>query len=271
MTFESAASAFGRQALSGVVVAAVHWIAIAWVIQEPAIPEEESQTGGAFVIELAAVTASPDEERRDIAVGENSEEVAPVVASAAKQAAAAAPEKVDDDPPVPEVNQSPPEDAVPKPPEKVVKETEPEQHQAQARKAASVAPVSASEAAAPERIENADKVSDKPTGQNEGLSRIDRRAIANWQRDLVVHLSRYKRYPLKARQARQHGVVNIAFTMNREGRILHATVARSSGHEPLDRAAIELLSKASPLPLPPESMPGSTIELIVPVNYRWRD
>lgn len=261
-----------RWALSIAFVGAVHGGAVAWALRGPPEDISDSQTGGAFIIELAAITASVDEERRDVAVGKKSEEVAPVAASAPQMASSGEP-LPDELPSLPEVREPPPEDAIAKKPEDKPPDEEkpPEVSAAQAKETPAVAPVMASEAAAPQKIENATQVSDQPSGQNSGLSQVDRQAIENWQRDLVVHMNRHKRYPESARAARHHGVVSVSFAMNREGRVIRASIVRSGGYETLDVAAIELFNRASPLPAPPASIAGETIEFVVPVNYRWKD
>lgn len=273
MIFESSSTRFGRFLFSAVTIACVHWGAIAWALHTPPPSDDESQTGGAFIIELAAITASPDDDVRDIAVGDKSEDVAAVAASAPQQSSQAMTKPTEDQQLIPEAQQPPPEDAVEKPPEEQPpEEIKPEESSAvQSKDAPAVAPVNASTAAAPQKIDNAEAKSDKPRGQFEGLSRFDRIAIENWRRDLVLYLNKHKRFPLKARDERKYGVVNVAFAMDREGRVLHASVAKSSGYDVLDQAALDILAKASPLPVPPIARTGDTLELIVPVNYRWRE
>lgn len=273
MMFEPASAKWIRLACSAVAIGALHVSAIAFALQAPPIPDDESQTGGAFIIELAAITASPDEERRDVALGVRSEEVAPVAASTPQQVSVATPEPVKDEPPLPEVETAEPEMAVAKPVEEPPKEETPpvEQAPSQAEDAPLVAPVAASEAAAPQAIENAEKKSDTPRGENTGLSKHDRRANENWQRDLVVHLNRHKRYPWQARSSGHRGIVNVAFVIHRDGSVHEPSIAKTSGHAMLDQAAIEMLQRASPLPVPPESIGGDAISLVVPVNFRWRD
>ena len=271
MRLEPTFTRLSRFLLSALTVAFVHWAAIAWALQEPPISDEESQAGGAFIIELSTITASPNEERRDISVGVKAEEVAAVAASTPQQASVAASKPEENEPIVPVTTLPPPEDALVKPPEeKPLEEVEPVEA-AQAKDAPAVVAVDASEAAAPQQIENAEKVSETPAGQFQGLSRFDRAAIENWRRDVAVYLNKFKRYPLHAREARASGVVNVSFAMDRTGRVLRAEVVRGSGFDILDAAAIELVNKASPLPAPPETKTGDTIELIVPVKFRWRD
>lgn len=91
-------------------------------------------------------------------------------------------------------------------------------------------------------------------------------AKATWEALVLAHLEKYRRYPVRARAARQQGVAHIRFTMNRAGRILSAEIARKSGFFALDQAALATLRRAEPLPAIPEGMPDE-VELTVPVDF----
>lgn len=92
-------------------------------------------------------------------------------------------------------------------------------------------------------------------------------APADWQGRLLAHLEANKRYPASALSRRQQGVTHVRFVMNREGRVLSSRIERSSGHPALDRAALDMLARAQPLPTPPAEVAGAQIELVVPVEF----
>ena len=77
-------------------------------------------------------------------------------------------------------------------------------------------------------------------------------------------------YPLAARRARIEGVVQLRVTLMPDGRLVGARVERSSGHPLLDRAALDLLARASPLPAEFASERTAQIELQLPIVYRMR-
>ncbi|KAA2215172.1 energy transducer TonB [Teichococcus oryzae] len=87
---------------------------------------------------------------------------------------------------------------------------------------------------------------------------------------LNAALARAKRYPNSARIRRQEGTAVLNFHLDRGGRVLSWQVVRSTGHAELDRAVGEMIERASPLPPPPDDLPGSTVELAVPVNFSLR-
>jgi protein TonB len=45
---------------------------------------------------------------------------------------------------------------------------------------------------------------------------------------------------------------------------------RSSGSSLLDRATLELVERAQPLPAPPPEVRGAQIAIVVPINYNLR-
>jgi protein TonB len=87
---------------------------------------------------------------------------------------------------------------------------------------------------------------------------------------VVDWLARYRTYPLQARRARIEGVVRLRVTLMSDGRLVDARVEQSSGHLVLDRAALDLLARASPLPGEFASERFGQVELQLPIVYRMR-
>jgi protein TonB len=95
-------------------------------------------------------------------------------------------------------------------------------------------------------------------------------AKPTWEGMVLAALNKAKRYPREAQRARQQGVPYIRFVMDREGRVLSVSLERSSGVEILDKEALGLPKRASPLPKPPVGVGAETIELVVPVEFFLR-
>ncbi|WP_216361166.1 energy transducer TonB family protein [Caulobacter mirabilis] len=91
-----------------------------------------------------------------------------------------------------------------------------------------------------------------------------------WEGMVLAHLERRKRYPTEARAQRRQGVVYVRFSMDRQGRVLSASLERSSGSAALDREAVALLGRAQPLPKPPPEVVGDPLSLSVPVEFFMR-
>lgn len=91
-----------------------------------------------------------------------------------------------------------------------------------------------------------------------------------WESRVLAHLEQRKRYPAEARARRLQGVSYVNFTMDRQGRVLAASLERTSGHASLDREALSLVRRSQPLPAPPADMAGDTMTLTVPVEFFTR-
>lgn len=89
-------------------------------------------------------------------------------------------------------------------------------------------------------------------------------STASWRGSLIAHLNRHKRFPGGA----SPGTVQIAFTIDRSGRVLSASLARSSGDPALDQEAVAMIRRASPVPAPPAGIGGGgAVSLAVPIRY----
>lgn len=97
-----------------------------------------------------------------------------------------------------------------------------------------------------------------------------KRAQASWQKALVSHLNRFKRYPDGARARGAQGSVLVEFTIDRSGRVVASRVLQHSGSTLLDEEAIAVLQRASPLPSPPAEMSGELFPLTLPIQFRIR-
>lgn len=87
-------------------------------------------------------------------------------------------------------------------------------------------------------------------------------ARAAWQRAMQSHIARFKR------SASASGRATVTFTISRDGQVLSARLASSSGKADLDADAVAMVERASPMPAPPAELPGRTITLTIPINYR---
>ncbi|WP_039013255.1 energy transducer TonB [Pseudomonas brassicacearum] len=111
-------------------------------------------------------------------------------------------------------------------------------------------------------------VAEKSAQPAPGPSPAQSAAKANWQGTLLAHLGKYKEYPLRARQMNKEGTNRLRFVVDAEGNVLSFELVGSSGTDSLDRATLEMIRKAQPLPKPPaELLTNGTIELTAPFVY----
>lgn len=89
-------------------------------------------------------------------------------------------------------------------------------------------------------------------------------AMASWRGAVMSHLNRHKRFPSGAGSG---GTVTVSFSINRNGGVTAARLARSSGDGVIDSEAVATVRRASPVPAPPDHIAGSAISLSVPIRY----
>lgn len=87
---------------------------------------------------------------------------------------------------------------------------------------------------------------------------------------LAAYLNSYKNYPYGARRRREQGTARLHFVMDRAGHVLSLQLASSSGWSDLDDEALNLITRAQPLPPVPADYPGETLDLIVPIVFSLR-
>ncbi|WP_375289671.1 energy transducer TonB [Qipengyuania sp.] len=97
-----------------------------------------------------------------------------------------------------------------------------------------------------------------------------KREEANYYSLLSAHLNRKKRYPREAKKAREQGIVTVRFTVHSNGQISDASIRKSSGHELLDQATLDLMGRVAPLPKFPESMTRASVTISLPIDYSLR-
>lgn len=91
-------------------------------------------------------------------------------------------------------------------------------------------------------------------------------AVTAFQRQLLSHIARFRRYPRDAQPGELHGVVQVRFAMRRDGTVTDTWVRTSSGHVLLDQAATETVRRAQPLPSIPADLPD-TLTILLPISF----
>jgi len=121
------------------------------------------------------------------------------------------------------------------------------------------------EAAVATATPRVDTVDVRPAAPAPGLVERPTSAVVTWQRSMVMHLERHKRYPPQARG--EQGVATLAFTIDRQGHLLSGRIVHSAGSAILDAAAVAMLSRAAPFPAPPPGIADELLSITVPIRY----
>jgi protein TonB len=93
----------------------------------------------------------------------------------------------------------------------------------------------------------------------------DRTALT-FQRTLLSHIARYRRYPQDAERDGVQGIATVLFAMRRDGTVTDVWIQTTSGNKRLDAAAIDTIRRAVPLPNIPSEMPDS-LNITIPVAF----
>ena len=92
-----------------------------------------------------------------------------------------------------------------------------------------------------------------------------------WMRAVTERVSQFFYYPDAALAVRTTGVAMVHFTVRRNGQIDRLDIGKSSGDKGLDKAAIDILRKAQPLPPIPDRMRIDRVEGDLPINFGVRN
>jgi protein TonB len=102
------------------------------------------------------------------------------------------------------------------------------------------------------------------------LNTSDSNAIPSWRRQIVTRLERHKRYPAAAQSRHEHGTAQLAFRLDRQGRVIESHIVRSSGSSVLDQETLEIVRRAQPFPPIPTELAGPHVDLTVPIRFNLR-
>jgi len=91
-----------------------------------------------------------------------------------------------------------------------------------------------------------------------------------WMRAVTDRVGQFFYYPPEALSARIFGVAMVHFVVRRNGQIDRLAIGKSSGNEGLDKAAIDIMQKAQPLPPIPDRMHTDRVDGTLPINFGVR-
>jgi TonB family protein len=212
---------------------------------------------GAAAIEIGVELEAPRGEASELPPGPDSDASA---AAPESQASAATSKPADLPKEQPLETAEPDRQAAPESPSDPTKETE----TASASSAPS-APSLASEATATPKSP-ALRDSTRSVAPAVGVGSSFARIRASWEKELVAHLNRFKRYPPAGGGESAEVVVDLR--LDETGRVASATVLRSSGRPVFDSAALAMVRRADPAPRPPPEAAQGGLHFALPVIFR---
>ncbi len=100
----------------------------------------------------------------------------------------------------------------------------------------------------------------------QGTGESTRRIRATWQKELIAHLDKHKRYP--AERSLKSAEILISFALDRMGHVLSTSIVKGSGDAAFDQAALAMVKKSDPVPPPPAAVADEGLSFTLPVIFR---
>jgi protein TonB len=211
---------------------------------------------GAQGIEIGLDLTSPRAEVTDLPIGPDTDASAASAALAEQKAV----EKETDLPKAPPTQSEEPDRIVTEHDSK--KPTEEDPNKAAVETSASQESV-AQEATAQQVLENA-RESAKPTVVNQGIGKDKGRLTADWGRRISAHFERRKKFPESMKKG---ATVKVALVLNRRGNVVSVVVSESSGEAAFDEAALSMIRRSDPVPLPPAALTADQFNFSLDVRF----
>lgn len=100
----------------------------------------------------------------------------------------------------------------------------------------------------------------------QGTGESTRRIRATWQKELIAHLDKHKRYP--AERSLKSAEILVSFALDRMGHVLSTSIVKGSGDAAFDQAALAMVKKSDPVPPPPPAVADEGLSFTLPVIFR---
>jgi TonB family protein len=102
-----------------------------------------------------------------------------------------------------------------------------------------------------------------------GAKGDNERATADYAMVVTTRLKRVMHYPREAVTRSEEGVVGVAFTLDRTGKLIESRVTESSGNFLFDREALAMIERAQPFPASP--LRGrDTVDFATAIRFQLR-
>lgn len=222
-----------RWILSAAAVVGIH-AALITMLMNWRVPISGDEGTEAIIVDLAPYTGPQANSKNDLAPGPEQQEAKSIPEAEPPKAQEPPLEKIEPPPPVPDADVQLPAQA--KPPERP------------------------KEQPAPPVQETTSPARPRPSAAQ----------VASWHRKIALQVERHKSYPITARARHQTGTAELAFTLDRNGKVLSSRVIRSSGVAALDQETIDTVRRAQPFPPPPPNMSGEAFDFTVPIRFNIR-
>jgi periplasmic protein TonB len=117
---------------------------------------------------------------------------------------------------------------------------------------------------------SAPSVENVPDGRSvapaQGTGSTAQRIRATWQKELIAHLDKHKRYP--ADRVLKGAEIMVGFVLDRMGHVLSTSIVKGSGDPSFDAAALDMIRRSDPVPQPPPLIADEGLSFTLPVIFK---
>src|ERR1700674_1892763 len=100
----------------------------------------------------------------------------------------------------------------------------------------------------------------------QGTGASAKRLRATWQKELIAHLDRHKRYP--SDRSQKSAEIVVSFVLDRMGHVLSTSIVKGSGDAAFDAAALAMVRRSDPVPQPPPAVADEGLNFTLPVIFK---
>jgi protein TonB len=114
-------------------------------------------------------------------------------------------------------------------------------------------------------------VDDAPVGRSQaprqGIGKSAELAKVTWEKKLMAHFKKHLQFPegAKAKGAKVQVVLNVEF--DRLGHVISVSIAEGSGQRTFDEAALKMVRRSDPVPVPPPLVADQGLIRTLPVLF----
>ncbi|MBR1086902.1 energy transducer TonB [Bradyrhizobium manausense] len=112
---------------------------------------------------------------------------------------------------------------------------------------------------------------EKAAAPHQGIGKDIGELTANWGKRISAYFEIHKRYPkdrINTKDKIKTTTVKLNLVLNRRGNVVSVEVAESSGDPAFDEAAISMVRRSDPVPVPPAELTEDQFSFNLPVNFK---
>ncbi len=121
------------------------------------------------------------------------------------------------------------------------------------------------EATARQTLDEKAPEAEKARAPSLGIGKDKLKLTADWGRKISAYFELHKRYPKDKTKAT---TVKVSLVLNRRGNVVSIAVAESSGDAAFDEAAISMIRRSDPVPLPPAGLTDDQFNFSLDVKFK---